>query len=83
VLAGRPWLFRRCPSCIKGRRSIALEEEKACLPKRIKATQVTRVNLANVLDEGLRIRGRGRQMNSKVKTQTNKAIFDVCLRISL
>jgi hypothetical protein len=27
---------------------------------------VTRVNLTNVLDEGLRIGGRGRRMNSKV-----------------
>jgi hypothetical protein len=34
---------------------------------------VTRVSLANVLDEGLRIRGRGNWMNSKVKIQTNKA----------
>jgi hypothetical protein len=32
---------------------------------------VTRVNSVNVLDEGLRIGGRGRQMNSKVKLQTN------------
>jgi hypothetical protein len=28
--------------------------------------QVTRVNSTNVLDEGLRIGGRGRRMNSKV-----------------
>jgi hypothetical protein len=28
---------------------------------------LTRVNSANVLDEGLRIGGRGRRMNSKVK----------------
>jgi hypothetical protein len=32
-----------------------------------------RVNLNNVLDERLRIGGRGRQMNSKVRDQTNKA----------
>jgi hypothetical protein len=32
---------------------------------------VTRVNSENVLDEGLRIGGRGRRMNSKVKDQTN------------
>jgi hypothetical protein len=38
---------------------------------------LTRVNPANVLDEGLRIGGKGRQMNSKVKDQTNKARFDV------
>jgi hypothetical protein len=29
---------------------------------------VTRVNLTNVLDEGLRIGGIGRRMNSKVKS---------------
>jgi hypothetical protein len=36
-----------------------------------------RVELDNVLDEGLRIGGRGRQMNSKVRIQTNKAKIDV------
>jgi hypothetical protein len=41
-----------------------------------------RVSSTNVLDEGLRIGGRGRQMNSKVKTQTNKAKLGTCLRIS-
>jgi hypothetical protein len=35
--------------------------------KKIWVHQVTRVNSANVLDGGLRIEGRGRQMNSKVK----------------
>jgi hypothetical protein len=39
---------------------------------------LTRVNSANVLDEGLRIGGRGRWMNSKVKIQTNKAKHDAC-----
>jgi hypothetical protein len=39
---------------------------------------VTRVNSANVLDEGLRIGGRGRRMNSKVKIQTNKEKLDAC-----
>jgi hypothetical protein len=39
---------------------------------------VTRVNSANVLDEGLRIEGRGRRINSKVKVQINKAKLDVC-----
>jgi hypothetical protein len=38
---------------------------------------MTRVNLANVLNEGLRIGGRWHRMNSKVKVQTNKAKFDV------
>jgi hypothetical protein len=46
----------------------------------------------NLSDEGLtrqyprlrlRIGGRGCQMNSKVKIQTNKAKLDVCLRQSL
>jgi hypothetical protein len=37
---------------------------------------VMRVNLGNALDEGLRIGGRGRQMNSKIKDQTNKAKLD-------
>jgi hypothetical protein len=40
--------------------------------------QLTRINLANVLDEGLRIRGRGRRMNSKVKiSQTRWSL--VCI----
>jgi hypothetical protein len=38
----------------------------------------TRVNSTNVLDEGLRIGGRGCQMNSKVTFQTNKAKLDAC-----
>jgi hypothetical protein len=33
---------------------------------------LTRVNSADVLDEGLRIGGRGRWMNSKLRFQTNK-----------
>jgi hypothetical protein len=37
-----------------------------------------RINSANVLDEGLRIGGRGRRMNLKVKDQTNKAKLDAC-----
>jgi hypothetical protein len=39
---------------------------------------ITRVNSTNILDEGLRIGGRGRRMNSKVKVQTNKAKLDPC-----
>jgi hypothetical protein len=35
-----------------------------------------RVSSTNVLDEGLRIRGRGREMNSKVRIRINKAIKD-------
>jgi hypothetical protein len=36
-----------------------------------------RVELDNVLEEGLWIGGRGRQMNLKVKIQTKKAKLDV------
>jgi hypothetical protein len=36
-----------------------------------------RVNSANVLDEGLRIRGKGHQMNSKVKIRQTRQGFDV------
>jgi hypothetical protein len=39
--------------------------------------ELTRVNLANVLDEGLRIGERGHRMTSKVKIQANKAELDV------
>jgi hypothetical protein len=36
---------------------------------------LTRVNSANILDEGLRIRGRGRQINSNVKvSQTRRGL---------
>jgi hypothetical protein len=35
-------------------------------PRFIEPVGVTRVNSTNVLDEGLRIRGVGHQMNSKV-----------------
>jgi hypothetical protein len=47
-----------------------------CIPKK-HGGMVTRVDLSNLLDEGLRIGGRGRRMNSKVKDQTNKAKLDV------
>jgi hypothetical protein len=40
--------------------------------------QLTRVISANVLDKGLRIGGRGRQMNSKVRIQTNMMKLDAC-----
>jgi hypothetical protein len=43
----------------------------------LREASVTRVNLGNVLDEGLRIGGRERQMNSTVKDQTNKVKLDV------
>jgi hypothetical protein len=36
---------------------------------------VTRVNSANVLDEGLRIGGKGRQMNSKVKVSQTRCDY--------
>jgi hypothetical protein len=41
-----------------------------------------RVNLDNVLDEGLRIGGIQHQMNSKVKDQTNKEKLVMLLRQS-
>jgi hypothetical protein len=36
---------------------------------------MTRVNLTNVLDEGLRIGGRGRRMNSKVKVSQTRRVY--------
>jgi hypothetical protein len=39
---------------------------------------LTRVNSTNVLDEGLRIRGRGRRMNSKVKVGQTRRDY-VCI----
>jgi hypothetical protein len=42
---------------------------------------VTRVNSINVLDEGLRIGGIGRRMNSKVKVNRNKCISKVNLGV--
>jgi hypothetical protein len=42
--------------------------------------QLTRVNLGNILDEGLRIGGKGRRMNSKVKDQIKKAKLVMLLR---
>jgi hypothetical protein len=44
------------------------EPEDPSLPVR----HMTRVNLANVLDEGLRIEGRGCQMNLKVKIRQTR-----------
>jgi hypothetical protein len=40
--------------------------------------KLMRVSSTNVLEEGPRIEGRGRQMNSEVKIQTNKAKLDAC-----
>jgi hypothetical protein len=42
---------------------------------------LTRVNSTNVLDEGLRIGGIGRRMNSKVKVSRNKYISKVNLGV--
>jgi hypothetical protein len=44
---------------------------------RFSGLSLTRVNSANVLDEGLRIGGRGHRMNSNVKILTNKAELEV------
>jgi hypothetical protein len=38
---------------------------------------VIRVNSTNILDEELRIGGRERRMNSKIRIQANKAELDV------
>jgi hypothetical protein len=46
-----------------------------------KSSSLTRVNSANVLDEGLRIGGIGRRMNSKVKVNRNKCISKVNLGV--
>jgi hypothetical protein len=40
--------------------------------------RLTRVNSTNVLDEGLRIGGRGRWMNSKVKVSQTRRVY-VCI----
>jgi hypothetical protein len=40
--------------------------------KMVLKIKVTRVSSANVLDEGLRIGGRGRRMNSKVKVSQTR-----------
>jgi hypothetical protein len=43
---------------------------------------VTRVDLDNALNKGLRIDGRGHQMNSKIKDHTKKAKLVILLRQS-
>jgi hypothetical protein len=53
-----------------------LQEEKSELRRSREnnsaSSRLTRVNLANILDEGLRIGGRGRRMNSKVKVSQTR-----------
>jgi hypothetical protein len=44
---------------------------------------VTRVNSTNVLDEGLRIGGRGRQMNSKVKISETRRVSRISMVLNL
>jgi hypothetical protein len=46
-------------------------------------TQVTRVNSTNVLDEGLRIGGRGRRMNSKVKISQTRRVSRISVVLNL
>jgi hypothetical protein len=67
------WVFY--PTSIK--HFIAISE-----PRRASKAALTRANSANVLDEGLRIGGRGRQMNSKVKIDKQGEVWRV-LRISV
>jgi hypothetical protein len=43
--------------------------------------QLMRVNSTNILDEGLRIGGIGRRINSKVKVSRNKCISKVNLGV--
>jgi hypothetical protein len=45
--------------------------------------QLTRVNLTNVLDEGLMIGGRGRQMNSKIKISQTRCISRIRVVLNL
>jgi hypothetical protein len=45
--------------------------------------QLTRVNSTNVLDKGLRIEGRGRQMNSKVKISQTRRISRISMILNL
>jgi hypothetical protein len=42
--------------------------------------QLMRVDLDNVLYEGLRIGGRGRQMNLNIKDRTNKVKLEMFIR---
>jgi hypothetical protein len=45
--------------------------------------QLTRVNSTNVLDEGLRIRGIGRRMNSKVKISQTRHVSRINMVVNL
>jgi hypothetical protein len=45
--------------------------------------QLTRVNSTNVLDEGLRIEGIGRRMNSKVKVSQTRRILRIDMVVNL
>jgi hypothetical protein len=51
--------------------------------KGILKVRVMRVNSTNVLDEGLRIRGIGRQMNSKVKISQTRRVSRINLVVNL
>jgi hypothetical protein len=45
--------------------------------------QLTRVNSTNVQDEGLRIGGRGRQMNSRVKISQTRRVSRISVVLNL
>jgi hypothetical protein len=49
----------------------------------VTVTHVTRVNSTNVLDEGLRIGGKGRRMNSKVKISQTRCISRISVVLNL
>jgi hypothetical protein len=69
------------------RKAIAAELhrlENAGFIREIKAsTWVTRVKSTNVQDEGLRIGGRGRRMNSKVKISQTRRVSRISLVLNL
>jgi hypothetical protein len=46
-------------------------------------SSVTRVNSTNILDEGLRIGGRGRRMNSKVKISQTRRVSRISVVLNL
>jgi hypothetical protein len=58
--------------------TLNLNVDSKIVLSRLYEALMIRVNLANVLDEGLRIRERGLQINSKEKIQTKKAKLDAC-----
>jgi hypothetical protein len=52
-------------------------------PNKLLLRVLTRVNLTNVLDEGLMIRGRGRRMKSKVKISQTRCVLRISVVLNL